>query len=75
MKKSLLALVLSLTIGWTASGQERKTCATNEVYQEAIRNHPEILIQQQELEQFTTRYAQEHKNQRLAGGGLSLIHI
>ena len=57
MKKSLLALVLSLTIGWTASGQERKTCATNEVYQEAIRNHPEILIQQQELEQFTTRYA------------------
>ncbi|MBP6401695.1 MAG: PKD domain-containing protein [Bacteroidia bacterium] len=73
MKKSLLALVLSLTIGWTASGQERKTCATNEVYQEAIRNHPEILIQQQELEQFTTRYAQEHKNQRLAGGGIAFI--
>ena len=39
MKKSL-AFVLSLTIVWTSNGQERKTCATDGVNQEAIRNNP-----------------------------------
>lgn len=73
MKKSLLAFVLSLTIGWAANGQERKTCATNEVYQEAIRNHPEILLQQQELEQFTARYTQAHQHERNAGGPIAYV--
>ncbi|HRH64706.1 MAG TPA: M43 family zinc metalloprotease [Bacteroidia bacterium] len=73
MKKSLLALALSLTIGWTANGQERKTCVTDEVYRETIQKHPELLLQQQELEQFTSRFVQENKTQRTAGGGIAYV--
>ena len=73
MKKTLLAFVMSAGIVLNVSGQERKTCATNEVYQEAIQKHPEILLQQQELEQFTARYAQEHSAQRNSAGGTLFI--
>ncbi|HRH64707.1 MAG TPA: M43 family zinc metalloprotease [Bacteroidia bacterium] len=67
-----LALVLFLLLNYTTRGQELKTCATTEVYKEAVKKHPEILMQQQELEQFTARYEQEHRNQR-SGGGIAYV--
>lgn len=73
MKKSLLAFVLSLTIVWTSNGQERKTCATDEVNQEAIRKNPALLQQREQLEQFTSTYVHNHEAQRTNDGTILYV--
>jgi PKD repeat protein len=53
---SLLALVST-----TVSGQGFKYCGTTEVYNKVIQEHPEVLQQQAELEQFTQQYSEDQE--------------
>lgn len=60
MKKSLLAIVMSVFVAMTATAQERKHCFTDEMYQESIRQNPEILKNRQALEEFTQQFIQNN---------------
>lgn len=73
MNKSLLALFLSLALSWATKGQELKLCATTEIYNETVRKHPEVLLQQQQLDRFTANYEAEHQHERSANGGIVYI--
>lgn len=59
-----IAIAMCFVILNAASAQERKLCFTDEVYREMIVEHPEMLQEQQQLEQFTQDYARQHANAR-----------
>ena len=73
MYKSPLSLFFFLIIGTVLHAQEEKTCATTEVYLEALKKHPEILAEQQKLEQFTAHFQNDQNHQRLAGGSTAYV--
>ncbi len=65
--------ILSLLINTTTLfAQERKHCFTDEVYHEALLNHPEILQQQQALEEFTQDFIRNNQPQQR---GASVVYV
>jgi PKD repeat protein len=68
MKKILLLSLLTAFFGNIANAQEGLRCATDEVYQEAIQNDPDILRVQKQLEDFTADFVRNQPMQRTASG-------
>ncbi len=75
MKKILLSLLLTLFIGNIVSAQHDARCYTDEMYQEAIRNNPDILRVRQQLEDFTRDFAQRQSLQRVNASGTPIYII
>jgi len=61
MKKILLLSLLTVFIGNLASAQAELRCHTDEVYQETIRNNPDVLRIQNQLEDFTANYVRNNQ--------------
>ncbi len=75
MKKFYLFLVVALTGFSSLFAQERKACGTDEANRKALLDHPEFLQQQQELEEFTQNYIQNHQSQSRVGGPTYIIPV
>ncbi len=68
MKKLLLLSLLTAIFGNISVAQQDLRCATDEVYQETIRNNPDVLRIQKQLEDFTANYTRNQTMQRTASG-------
>jgi PKD repeat protein len=55
-----LIFILSLICAYSASAQEIKYCYTTQVYREVLKQRPELLQVQKELENFTEQYVAHH---------------
>lgn len=75
MKKILLFALLASFFGNKAIAQQEYRCQTDEVYQESIRNHPEILEAREQLEKFTADFVRNQSNQRTTASGAPLYII
>ncbi len=75
MKKFYLLLILAFAGIASLSAQERKRCATDEVYREALLNHPEILQVQQQLEEFTQNFIQNNPPVQREGSTVYVIPV
>ncbi len=59
--KKVYAIILSvLLVNVFALHAQRKRCFTDEVYHETIRQHPELLVKEQQLEEFTKNFIQQN---------------
>lgn len=75
MKKILLLALLTAFFGNIAYAQQDLRCHTDEVYQESIKNNPDILRVRQQLEDFTADYVRNQANQRTTSSGTPLYII
>jgi PKD repeat protein len=71
MKIKIATLALALTgvaasYAQSARIEPRTPCGTSELYNQSIIDHPEILIQQQKLEEFTQKFIANQATQKTA---------
>ncbi|MCC7232188.1 MAG: choice-of-anchor J domain-containing protein [Bacteroidia bacterium] len=74
MKNLLLSLVIVFSFSGAAIAQEAH-CFTNEMYQQAIRNNPDALRNQQQLEDFTAHYISSHPQEMSVQRTGTVIYI
>jgi PKD repeat protein len=76
IKKIYLSVLLLTVIVSSLFAQTGKHCFTDEVYREEIIKHPEYLLKQKQLEEFTYNYIQaNHSAQRTAQSTVIIIPV
>jgi PKD repeat protein len=75
IKKISALLTFSLACFTFLHAQEYKSCYTTEIYNERIKNHPELLHVQQQLEEHTRQYNARHSSVNHITGQVYIIPI